>query len=32
LISCGYPDGDPLRPLKTIKRRPFQEVVHRGVW
>jgi len=32
LISCGYPDGDPLRPMKTIKRRPFEEVVHRGVW
>ncbi len=32
LISCGYPDGDPLRPLTTIKRRPFREVVHRGVW
>jgi len=32
LISCGYPDGHPLRPLKSIKRRPFAEVVHRGVW
>lgn len=32
LISCGYPDGDPLRPLKSIKRRPFEEVVHRGIW
>jgi nitroreductase len=32
LISCGYPEGDPLRPLKMIKRRPLDEVVHRGVW
>lgn len=32
LISCGYPDGDPLRPLKSIKRRPFDEVVHRDGW
>ena len=32
LISCGYPEGDSLRPLKTIKRRPFEEVVHRGIW
>jgi nitroreductase len=32
LISCGYPDGDPLRPMNSINRRPFEEVVHRGVW
>jgi nitroreductase len=32
LISCGYPDGDPLHPMDSVNRRPLEEVVHRGVW
>jgi nitroreductase len=32
LISLGYPDGRPLRPLRRPIRRPFEDVVHRGRW
>ena len=32
LISLGYPADRPLAPIKTPKRRPFDDVVHRGVW
>jgi nitroreductase len=32
LISLGYPADRPLRPIKNPKRRPFNEVVHRGRW
>jgi nitroreductase len=32
LISLGYPAGRPLAPIKTPKRRPFDEVVHRDHW
>jgi nitroreductase len=32
LISLGYPAGRPLTPVKNPKRRPFNEVVHRGRW
>jgi nitroreductase len=32
LISLGYPADRPLAPVKTPKRRPFNEVVHRGRW
>lgn len=32
LISLGYPADRPLAPLRTPKRRPFDEVVHRGRW
>jgi nitroreductase len=32
LISLGYPADRPLTPVKTLKRRPFSEVVHRGHW
>jgi nitroreductase len=32
LISLGYPADRPLAPIKTPKRRPFGEVVHRGRW
>jgi nitroreductase len=29
LIALGYPAGGPLRPIKNLDRRPFDEVVHR---
>jgi nitroreductase len=32
LISFGYPAGRPLTPVRHPKRRPFDEVVHRGRW
>ena len=32
LISLGYPADRPLAPIKNPKRRPFDEVVHRGRW
>jgi nitroreductase len=32
LISLGYPADRPLTPIKNPKRRPFNEVVHRGRW
>jgi nitroreductase len=32
LISLGYPADRPLTPVKNPKRRPFEEVVHRGRW
>jgi nitroreductase len=32
LISLGYPAGRPLGPVRHPKRRPFDEVVHRGRW
>ncbi len=32
LISLGYPPGRPLAPIRKPKRRPFDEVVHRGRW
>ncbi|HEV3068747.1 MAG TPA: nitroreductase family protein [Streptosporangiaceae bacterium] len=32
LISLGYPAGGPLAPVRNPKRRPFDEVVHRGRW
>ncbi|HEX5189219.1 MAG TPA: nitroreductase family protein [Streptosporangiaceae bacterium] len=32
LLSLGYPAGRPLAPVRHPKRRPFQEVVHRGRW
>ena len=32
LISLGYPAGRPLAPVRNPKRRPFDEVVHRGRW
>ena len=30
LIALGHPAEGPLRPLRRINRRPFEEVVHRG--
>jgi nitroreductase len=32
LISLGYPADRPLVPIKNPKRRPFDEIVHRGRW
>jgi nitroreductase len=32
LIDFGYPADRPLKPLKRINRRPFDEVVHKGGW
>jgi nitroreductase len=32
MLSLGYPAEDPLRPLKKVNRRPFNEVVHRQRW
>ncbi|TQS46880.1 nitroreductase family protein [Cryptosporangium phraense] len=32
LIGLGYPADRPLRPIENPKRRPFDEVVHRGRW
>jgi nitroreductase len=32
LVSLGYPADRPLVPIKNPKRRPFDEVVHRGRW
>ena len=32
LVSLGYPAEGPLRPLKRLNRRAFDEVVHRGRW
>jgi nitroreductase len=32
LMSLGYPADRPLTPVRDPKRRPFDEVVHRGRW
>jgi nitroreductase len=32
LISLGYPADRPLSPVRTPRRRPLGEVVHRGRW
>ena len=32
LVALGYPAGRPLTPIARPKRRPFEEVVHRGRW
>ncbi len=32
LLSLGYPASRPLTPVRSPKRRPFDEVVHRGRW
>jgi nitroreductase len=32
IISLGYPADRPLAPVRNPKRRPFDEVVHRGRW
>jgi nitroreductase len=32
LLSLGYPADRSLAPIRNPKRRPFDEVVHRGRW
>jgi nitroreductase len=32
LIALGYPAEGPLKPIEHLKRRAFDEVVHRGRW
>jgi nitroreductase len=32
IISIGYPVDGPLLPVKNLKRRAFDDVVHRGRW
>jgi nitroreductase len=32
LLSLGYPADRPLTPVQNPRRRPFDEVVHRGRW
>jgi nitroreductase len=32
MLALGYPADGPLKPLKRIDRRPFDDVVHRGRW
>jgi nitroreductase len=32
LVAFGYPADRPLRPILKPKRRPIDEVVHRGRW
>ena len=32
LISIGYPADRPLRPIRSPSRRPFDQVVHYGLW
>jgi nitroreductase len=32
IIDFGYPADRPLKPIMNPKRRPFNEVVHRGTW
>ncbi len=32
VLSLGYPSDKPLAVIEKLKRRPFDEVVHRGRW
>ena len=32
LIAMGYPEGGPLRPIERLRRRRFDDVVHRHSW
>lgn len=32
LVAFGYPADRPLSPVRRPKRRPFDDVVHRGGW
>ena len=32
VMDLGYPVDRPLRPCTRLKRRPFDEVVHRNGW
>jgi len=32
IIDLGYPADRPLKPIRNPRRRPFDDVVHRGRW
>jgi nitroreductase len=32
VLDFGYPADRPLKPIVNPKRRPFDEVIHRGTW
>lgn len=32
MMGLGYPADRPLKPIATLNRRPFDDVVHRGRW
>jgi len=32
ILDFGYPADRPLKPILNPKRRPFDEVIHRGKW
>lgn len=32
MIALGYPEDGPLRPIDNLKRKPFNELVHREHW
>jgi nitroreductase len=32
MVDFGYPADRPLKPIRNLNRRPFEEVVHRGRW
>jgi nitroreductase len=32
LLGIGYPADRPLKPIRKLNRRPFEEVVHHGHW
>jgi nitroreductase len=32
LLGVGYPVDRPLKPIRKLNRRPFEEVVHHGHW
>ena len=32
MLALGYPADGPLRPIKDLNRRPFDDVVHGGRW
>jgi nitroreductase len=32
MLALGYPADRPLAPIRNPKRRPFDDVVHRGGW
>ena len=32
MLALGYPADGPMKPIKELDRRPFDDVVHRGRW
>jgi hypothetical protein len=32
MLALGYPADGPLRPIESLNRRPFDDVVHRERW